>query len=185
MNNRDLENQQRDNFHAGVSPDLHMPSASTLKGKPKPFQEKKEVVVAKNFDVNFISDEDFKVEQEYFPIRPHSDLILVVGPRVENSTEGALKLDEKTANDLLNEKLNKLGAAFRVIAISQKLTSQDMGGIGYTVGDYVTFQSPLRLLKTVSPDDSTLAYYEVRNIDVKYSMTQTTALKFKPVSNEA
>ena len=182
MTQRDRENKQREDFAGAVAPDLHMPNGDVLKGKPKAFQVKEEEVKPKNFDLNFIDDKVFNVELAYLPIRPHSDLILVLGPRVENSTSAALKLDEKTANDLLNEKLNKLGAAFRVVAISQKLqdTTVQPGGVGYTVGDYVTFQSPLRLLKTVSPDDSTLAYYEVRNIDVKYSMTQSTALKFKP-----
>ena len=183
MTNRDRENKQRDDFQAGVAPDLHMPGQSL---KPKPFQVKEEEVKPKNFDLNFIEDDLFFSEVAYLPIRPHSDLILVLGPRVENSSASAIKLDEKAANELLNEKLNKLGAAFRVVAISQKLQDATVqpGGIGYTVGDYVTFQSPLRLLKTVSPEDSTLAYYEVRNIDVKYSMTQATALKFKPSISE-
>ena len=34
MNNRDKENKQRDDFHAGVAPDLHMPGQSL---KPKPY----------------------------------------------------------------------------------------------------------------------------------------------------
>ena len=177
---RDQENKQRDDFHAGVAPDLHMPSSSSL--KPKPFEEKEVEKKPKNFDVNYIADDVFQKELAYLPIRPHSDLIICLGPRVENSSASALKLDETTANKLLKDKLDKLGASFRVLGISHKLLNEQVtpGGVGYTVGDYVTFQSPLRLLTTVEPDDKTLAYYEVRNMEVKYSMPASVVENFKP-----
>lgn len=181
---RDLENKQRDDFHAGNAADLNMPLIT--RKAPAPFVEKEEKKKVKNFDVNYIDEKTFQVELAYLPIRPHSDLILVLGPRVENSSASALKLDEATANKLLDEKIKALGASFRVIAISSKLQNEQVmpGGIGYTVGDYVTFQSPLRLLTTVSPENEKLAYYEVRNMDVKYSMTAASVENFKPKTDE-
>jgi hypothetical protein len=197
---RDKEDQQRTDFATGESQrkvDIEPLSAKTLKLAEE--AAKKDVVTKKkpkNFDVNFIADEVFDRELEYLPMKPHSDLVICIGPRVENSTKSAIQIDERSANKILDEKLNALGAAFRVLAISDGVQLQRLKFLAdvlnvaedidilasyhYAIGDYALFQSPLRLLTTFSPEDPTLAYYEVRNMDIKYSMTQEDALKFQP-----
>ena len=194
MTKREKEQKERDDFHGQNYPDKEL-SLSPASLKKAEENAKKEVVKEKekpkNFDANYIEQEVFDKELAYLPVTPLSDLVFVLGPRVEAPKEGAIKIDERAANELLDERLKQLGASFRVIAISPFVMQQRlqmMKGLegtvaeGFQVGDYVTWQAPLRLLKTFAPDDVNLAYYEVRNGDIRYFTTQAVLDNFKPVA---
>ena len=146
-------------------------------------QKKQEKTKTKNFDFNFLSDEEFEAEVEYFGYTPHSDLVILIAPKIKiANTEIQMTPDIK--NKLMAEQLDKLAQGFRVIAISQKAKIQNTTLVGeqvfeeYKVGDYLFYNGPLIMLHSFQPLNEDLMFYQIRNMDVRFSVTQQQVLKF-------
>lgn len=187
---RDLEAKQREDYATSNYAPLVDVTGSDIKRaeeaarKPKVEEKKKKVA---NFDVNYISDEDFKKELDFLPYKPQADVVLLLGPRINvPKNKGGLELPEATVKQMISEELDKLGQAFRVVAISQKAGGFDLQGnflpLTVEVGDYIIYKGNFQPLnvEVMSPLSPELAYYQVRYMDVQYSMTQEAVERFKP-----
>lgn len=195
---RNKEQQQKEDFATS-----NYPTADVL-GTDVVAREKRERLLAatqeqeaakakkNNQDFNFIDDETFEKELVYLGYTPHSDLILLIAPKIK-TPDSAIHLTPDTKNKFMTDQLDKLPSAMRVLAISQKAKMQNTTISAETsasftdqrvfeefkAGDYIFYNNNLIMLNNMQPLSKDLMYYQARNMDVRYSITQEQALKFK------
>lgn len=136
-----------------------------------------------NIDFNFLTDEEFQAELDHLGYTPHSDLILLIAPKIK-TPDSTIHLTPDVKNKFMTDQLDKLPSAMRVLAISQKakmqnttITSKDVVFEEFKVGDYVFYNNNLIMINNMQPLSKDLMYYQTRNMDVRYSLTQEQAIK--------
>jgi hypothetical protein len=176
MGARDTENKNREDFHTANYPqDPLQLSPSSLKkaedaAKALTTEDKTKARV--NHDTFDIPAADFAAELEHLPMRPHSNIVLVLGPTIKaEPTKSGLMLDERSVKQKQAEELDRVPSGMRVIAISKDLPPQSVPS--FTVGDYIfTFSDrPLMMLNHFVPKNPEYAYYEFKTTDIRYSMS--------------
>lgn len=188
---KDKEDYATNNYPTLVGVDGSNIQKAEAVQKTKAEEEKKVVKKPKNSDFNYIDDQTFLKELAYLPFVPQSDLILLLGPRIKPRTvDSAIKLSEREEQELLKVELDKLAQGFRVLAISKKAFGVSLNGeylpATFDLGDYAIYKGNIFRLSPdiMSPESDDLGYYQVKYMDIQYTVSAKDAERFKPKQDD-